>query len=486
MTLVFQTGIDLRADLSRVVTRFFVPGREDVGPGNSRATPVLDRVLALSEEAVEKTLSDLIESFSDRHADLVAVFTHHADQVMSRVDTDQIVSPARRLLIGATFTHEYSIEGAALCNPSAVLHPVQPDDGSVAFIMSVRGVGEGHRSSVGFREGSLSVNGDVTLKKATRHPVLGSVSEGQLDRRVFKQRLLDLADDDENSVHALANFAERFTHQELTDVINALTAERSTRRKTSTTITNLRDLAESFYRVGFPAASQISQRVLWPHSPDESHGIEDARFVRFIEDDGTVVYYATATAFDGINVSQHLLETTDFAAFRVSPLVGEVSIGKGIAIFPRRINGMYAALTRSDRETNSVAFTDNVNCWTTAESVQFPVEPWEILQLGNCGSPIETPRGWLCITHGVGPLRTYALGAILLDLEDPRKVVARLRQPLLVPQVTRRNGYVPNVVYSCGGFAHGDLLVLPYGVADQSISVISASLDGVLASMEPV
>ena len=254
-------------------------------------------------------------------------------------------------------------------------------------------------------------------------------------------------------------------------------------KHTVTTIEHLRGLARSSYSLTFPETLQVSERVLWPYCPAERDGMEDARFVRFTEDDGTVAYYGTYTAFDGVHIAQHVLVTQDFLSFAASPMAGAGAIGKGLALFPRKVNGRYAALSRSDRETNAIAFSDDIRCWTDPQLIQSPNQPWEILQLGNCGSPIETERGWLVLTHGVGAMRTYAIGAILLDLDDPSLVIAVTLQPILWPGTDQRDGYVPNVMYSCGGFAHGDLLVLPYGVGDQTIEFATMSITTLLDSM---
>jgi predicted GH43/DUF377 family glycosyl hydrolase len=242
-------------------------------------------------------------------------------------------------------------------------------------------------------------------------------------------------------------------------------------------------LAGSSYRTTFPDHTELSERVLWPQAPSERQGMEDARFVRFVDDDGTVTYLGTYTAFDGDNIAQHLLETDDFGSFAASPMAGAAATGKGLALVPRKVGGRYVALSRSDRESNTIAFSDDLHTWATSEPLQSPERSWEILQLGNCGSPIETDDGWLVLTHGVGPMRTYSLGAILLDLDDPTRVRARSSVPILAPVAHRRDGYVPNVVYSCGGFAHGDVLVLPYGFGDQAIAVATLSVRALVASL---
>jgi predicted GH43/DUF377 family glycosyl hydrolase len=478
-----ETGIDLSPDRTRVITRFFVPGREDVGPGDSRAAPVIERILALDEREVEAAMREVDERYADRHESLHLTFIEHAAMVTSRIDPDASLSAARELLLGAAFTHEYSIEGAALCNPSAVLHPVQDASGDAAFILSVRGIGEGHRSSIGFRTGTLTAAGTVTIDRAGPFPRIGATTPGPHYREAFHAKLAELDDDHENAAYVLDPLPPRFDDIDLTVRIKDLAADASTRRNTTATIANLRNLARSSYQVEFPEGCDISEQVLWPHSPAEHHGMEDARFVRFTDASGDSRYLATYTAFDGIHVSQQLLETTDFTTFAVSPIGGAAATGKGLALFPRQIGGQFAALSRSDRETNSVAFSDDLRRWNTSETIQIPEQTWEILQLGNCGSPIETDAGWLVITHGVGPMRTYSLGAILLDLDEPQRVLARSVGPILSPDMDLCGGYVPNVVYSCGGFVHNDILVLPYGIGDQTISIATLSIVDLVQSL---
>jgi len=225
--------------------------------------------------------------------------------------------------------------------------------------------------------------------------------------------------------------------------------------------------------------------VLWPATSLESHGVEDARFVRFIEDDGNATYYATYTAFDGADITQQLLHTDDFLSFEASPMVGPAATNKGLALFPRRIGGRFAAMSRHDRETNAVTFSDTLGHWSDAVTCQTPDRDWEVIQLGNCGSPIETPSGWLVLTHGVGPMRTYSIGALLLDLDDPTTVLATLPEPLLTPATDEQDGYVPNVVYSCGALLHGDTLVVPYGIADTAIAIATVQVPELLDAMVP-
>jgi len=483
VALVTDTGIELHQDRTRVIVRFFVPGREDVGPGESRATSVISRILQLDERDVDAAMQDVDAQFSDRHRGFHDYLSDHAEMVMPRLETDVNLSEARQLLLGAAFTSEYAIEGAALCNPSVVLSPQQGVNGDAEFIMSVRGIGEGHISSIGFRTGRITSSGTVTLDPPGPFPETAYGVPGLHHQSVFHAKLAEIGDDQENAVYALNPLPTRFDDTELNARIELLAAESATRSSTSSTVAHLRYLARTSYAVEFPISSSISERVLWPQMPAERHGMEDARFVRFVRDSGEVTYYATYTAFDGLNVSQQLLETKDFSIFSTSAMGGAAALGKGLAIFPRKIGSRYVALSRSDRETNSIAFSDDLFCWNDSETIQIPEESWDILQLGNCGSPIETDAGWLVLTHGVGPMRTYSIGAILLDLDEPQKVIARSAEPIISPAKGRRDGYVPNVVYSCGGFAHNDTLVLPYGIADQSIAIATLSIDQLIRSM---
>lgn len=485
LQLIVDSGVVLAPDYRRVIARLFIPGHEDVGPGDSRAGPVIERLLKLSESDVHRAIGELDRRFAHRHRDLHRTFRLHADLVGARLDPTVALTDTRRLLLGATFTHEYTIEGASLCNPSAVLFPEMDRPGQTAFVMSVRCIGEGHRSSIGFRTGYLSDQGEVTINPTGRFPEMAIAGPGLLKKSVFRMKLNERTEASENAAFVLDHLPAYFTGDELDERIAALAADTVTRRYTEETILHLTQLAHEFYAVEFDRDTEVDERVLWPRVAAEQNGMEDARFVRFVDDSGFVTYYATYTAFDGTNIAQHLLETTDFRSFSAAPMAGAAATGKGLALFPRRIGGKFVALSRSDRESNSIAFSDDVSCWPEAEVIQVPEQPWETIQLGNCGSPIETDAGWLVLTHGVGPMRTYSLGALLLDLDDPRRVVAYCAQPLLTPSSERQNGYVPNVLYTCGAFLRGDTLVLPYAIADQSIAISTLSVSRLLTSMTP-
>jgi predicted GH43/DUF377 family glycosyl hydrolase len=483
--LVTRSPQRLTANPSRVITRLFVPGQEGFEYQESRAGAVLARILALDEGQVRSALDDVVIRFNGRHRDLAGTFRRHARELADRLDPGRELSEARKLLLGATFTSEYAIEGAALCNPSIVAHPDQAGTvaGSLRFVMSVRGIGEGHRSSIGFRTGVIDAAGGVTIDDPAPFATVGAAEPALLDAAVFRSELTRVDDAGEAADYVLDRLGERFTQAALNEQFARLQTSLSTRRHAKETISSLRSIAERTYAVEFSNSTTLSERVLWPSIGAEQAGMEDARFVRFIDDDGSTTFYATYTAYSGSHISQQLLETTDFQSFTSAPIVGHAAANKGLALFPRRIGGRFAAMSRSDRESNTVAYSDHLSVWTSALPCQSPTRAWEVLQLGNCGSPIETDAGWLVLTHGVGPMRTYSIGAILLDLDDPTRILSQLPQPLLSPATDEQDGYVPNVVYSCGVLVHADTLVLPYGISDAAIGIARVPLPELLAAL---
>jgi predicted GH43/DUF377 family glycosyl hydrolase len=464
----------------------FVPGQEGFDHQDSRTAAVVARLLALDDHESEAMLEGITDAFCGRHRDLLGTFERHAAAVADRLEPGSELSEARRLLLGATFTSEIAIEGAALCNPSIVAHPDQSGvaaDG-VRFVMSVRGVGEGHRSSIGFRTGTVDGAGCVTFEPPPLFAEAGTIIDAAHDATVFRSELHRMDSHGENAAYVLDALGERFSSEELEVRLRELQANVTTRQHAERTVEIMRRIAERSYTVVFSPDTALAERVLWPSTSIESHGMEDARFVRFTHDDGLVVYYATYTAYDGTHISQQLLATTDFCRFKSSPLTGDAAMNKGMSLFPRRIGGRFAALSRWDRESNCVAFSDNLRRWNRAVPVQVPARAWEVLQLGNCGSPIETDAGWLVLTHAVGPMRTYSIGALLLDLEDPTIVLGQLQQPLLTPEREEQDGYVPNVVYSCGALVHAGTLVLPYGIGDAAIGIATVPLADLLAGLD--
>ncbi len=478
--LLTRTPFRLEPDPSRTICRLFVPGQETLIRGESRAMAVIDRVLDLSEEEVERAATRTLARFSGGYRDLAVTLERNFQMVAHRLGSDIRVGQARRQLIGAYFSQEYALEAAALFNPSLVAHPDQAgcQPGAVRFVMSLRAVGEGHLSSVEFRTGTVSESG-IHVDTPGRFLDTGHVVPVAHDRDLFRAKLADLVSEDENARFLWNLLPARFTAAELDMALAELGKQRLTREDSAGLTDKVRRMAASSYAVEFGEHEDLSERVLWPTSPAESHGMEDARFVRFT-DGAETIYYATYTAFDGSQVAPHLLETRDFRTFTVSPLSGPSASNKGMALFPRRIAGRYVALSRWDRESNAIGYSADGHRWGEAVTVQTPTHPWELIQLGNCGSPIETPMGWLVFTHGVGPMREYAIGVILLDLDQPERLIGALPEPLLVAEDTERDGYVPNVVYSCGPMIHGDKIVLPYGCSDSSVRIATVDLSRLL------
>ncbi len=483
--LVTRCPLRLRADRSRVITGLFVPGQEGFERHDSRAGAVLARTLALDESQVRSSLDEVITRFDGRHRDLVGTFRRHVGELADRLVPEAEVSEARMLLLGAMFTREYAIEGAALCNPSVVAHPDQNGTapGELRFVMSVRGIGEGHHSSIGFRCGVVDAAGGVTVDEPTSFATAGPVTPALLDAAVFRSELSRIDRSREATDYVLDALGASFTRADLDERLEHLGTHLSTRGHAQETISMIRAVAERTYGIEFESGTELSERVLWPSTSAEAAGMEDARFVRFVDDDGSVTFLATYTAYSGSQISQQLLETTDFRSYVSTPLVGRAAANKGLALFPRRINGRFAAMSRSDRESNTVAYSDHRYVWPTSVACQPPTRSWESVQLGNCGSPIETGAGWLVLTHGVGAVRTYRIGAILLDLDDPARVIGRLDEPLLEPGPDEQDGYVPNVVYSCGALVHNETLVLPYGIGDAAIGVATVPLPALLSAL---
>jgi predicted GH43/DUF377 family glycosyl hydrolase len=477
-------------DATRVLAKPFIPGGAYQDSGTSRAAVVLDRIMRMSDDDVVTTLSDVLARFVDRHRDLDAVLDGNVAHVAAHIGRPELsdgLSPDRRRLIGAFFTHEYSVEAAALGNPSMVVAPDQSGlgDGEARFVLSLRAIGEGHISSIEFRTGVVAADASVRLDEPSGFVTTGTHSPHPFDKRFFVAKLEDLGVLNAIEERVLEQLDDRFTMAELEGAIATLAGDGIEPSISGETTRLLHWLASSNYRTSFPSSVGLSERVLFPSGPTESHGMEDARFVRFVDDDDTCTYYATYTAFDGHQILPQLLETSDFAEFRVTTLSGRAARNKGIALFPRRIGGQLVALGRLDNTSNYVMSSFDVRVWQTARVIQEPERPWELMQLGNCGSPIETEAGWLVITHGVGPFRTYALGALLLDLDDPARVIGHLDDPLLVADERDRDGYVPNVVYSCGSILHAGNLIVPYGFADVGASIATFPLDELLNRLSP-
>lgn len=483
MVTVRRSMQTLLPDPERVVALPFWPGGINFGGEPDRVDLIIDRVGALTDEEVAAQVDQIEKLFAGRHRDPESVWEQHTDLARRLSPVVETFSPERLRLVGMTFTQEYAFEAAAVCNPS--IAPLgEPDgEGSLPFVMSTRSIGEGHLSSISFRSGIVSRDGEVEIAPASRWAEHGSQRSARFDASIFRDRLREMRADNVLSHRVLDELPSEFTIQELEAVLARLAESDVPPALRFETERAMHWLAASSYEVHFDDIP-LSERVLSPSAPAESRGMEDARMVRFVDDDGSVRYYATYSAYDGFDVLPQLIETTDFSSFRVATLTGACARGKGMALFPRRIGGDYVALARTDHESTFVIRSDHVRRWDVAELVLRPSEPWELVQAGNCGSPIETDEGWLVIMHGVGPMRRYVLSVVLLDLDEPTKVVARLRQPLIEPQEEERSGYVPNVVYSCGGLTHGDHLVVPYGFSDVGVRIATASLSEILAAMD--
>jgi predicted GH43/DUF377 family glycosyl hydrolase len=418
---------------------------------------------------VEAQLALLRADFLTRHIDLESCWRRHFSMVRSHVG-DHLLSFSRELYIGALFSGEYALESAALFNPSIVPHPDQSGvaEGELRFVLSLRATGEGHISSIEFRSGVIHEDGRITI--ATISPLVSApdVEENPSYRKLmFLHKLKEMGFENEWSQRILEPLGDDFTHMELDrSMLQNLGEGEEHRREVERTRECVNWLAHSNYEVHFPPAVSLSQRIIFPGSPNESNGIEDARFVRFVEDDGSTCYYATYTAYNGRAILPQLLETPDFQNFRVRTLNGNAVQNKGMALFPRRINGKCAMISRQDDENLFLMISDNLHFWNDPRPLATPSQPWEFVKIGNCGSPIETDRGWLLLTHGVGPMRRYCIGAMLLDLDDPGRVLGSLELPLLEPIGENREGYVPNVVYSCGAMIHNGRLILPYALSD--------------------
>jgi predicted GH43/DUF377 family glycosyl hydrolase len=472
---VQRTGVIMTGDPRRVAARLFLPGQEPSAPGTSRAAGVVARCSAMSDEEVDATLAEIDRSYASRHCGLDALLRANFAAIAHRVPEAAGVSAGRRRLLGAYFTREISIEAAALFNPSVVAHPAPGlTPGSLRFLMSARAVSEGHLSTVVFRAGSFEPDegpDGVRMDPPPRFVAAAKRGSASVPRERLRQQAAADGAEPETLGFVLSRLPDAVDLAALDEATDALRRESLTWTDVEVTIELLRRTVTSTYQVSFAAESNLSERTLFPEVDDESHGMEDARFVRLVEDDGSSSYAATYTGFNGSAVVSRRLDTDDFRTFRSTPLTGRAADNKGMALFPRRVGGRYLALSRWDRENNAVASSADGYQWNDVAELQTPAETWELIQLGNCGPPLETEIGWLVLTHGVGPMRAYALGALLLDLEDPTRVVGRLPEPLLRPQGAERDGYVPNVVYSCGGLIHQQKLLLPYGCSDTSIRV---------------
>lgn len=483
MTLVplRRHNVNLTPESTRVVLRPFIPSE------GHRITTIVGRAMALSEDEVTQDLAAVRLEFHSRHLDVEARLLENFDKIRSHVFTQRPLSLSRKLLIGALFSGEYALESAALFNPSIVPHPDQTgvEEGALRFVMSLRATGEGHISSIEFRTGTMSRTGDISIDPVSRFvSVPEIVPNPSYRKKRYNIKLHDMGFDNEHASAVMAPLAEHFTRTDLNKSVGTVRHETlPATRDLNRTLECIQWLADSNYELKFSETLAMSERIIFPVSANETNGIEDARFVRFTDDDGTITYYATYTAYNGRAILPQLIETTDFLHFRVLTLNGSAVQNKGMALFPRRISGRYAMLSRQDDENLFIMFSDNPHYWRDPQMLLRPVETWEAVKIGNCGSPVETEAGWLVVTHGVGPMRKYCIGAALLDLHDPTKVIGRLREPLIAPEGNEREGYVPNVVYSCGSLLHGRQLILPYAMSDKASTISTISIDVLLAAL---
>ncbi len=476
-----RTGIVLSPNKQRVVLRPFQP------PGNDRVLRVIARVCSLSEAKVDSQLAHVLEEFHGRHQKPTAYFERRFQSLRHHLLTDAPISKNRRLLLGAYFTQEYALESAALFNPSLVWHPDQsnlPAD-SRRFAMSLRAVGEGHISSVVFRSGTIDGNLNIEIDDPVKFVTTPRyVPDSRYENGLFRRKLIELGLGNSFTYEVLDALPEEFTLDELESRLQAsLREHRAFHNELAPLVDRVVMLAKSNYEIQYTPEHELSERMIFPFSPTESNGIEDARFVHFQEEDGGSRYYATYSAYDGQLVLPQLLETKDFLRFKMHTLNGPAVANKGMALFPRKINGHYAMLGRQDGEHLSLMYSEMPYFWHTSELIVKPANPWEYIQMGNCGSPIETDDGWLVLTHGVGPMRKYCIGAMLLDLNDPSKVLSRLKEPLISPNEIEREGYVPNVVYTCGSIVHENHLVIPYAMSDYATTFATIELNELISSM---
>lgn len=479
--LVATTSHELRPDPSRIVLRPFLlePGPET----SNRLDRLAGRALDMPRAVAERIVDEMRERHQGRHADLEGTWLRHLDMgaASSEVVAD-VADPTKRLLVGALLTQGYAYEAAALTNPSIVPFGDPDDQRSQPFLMSLRAIGEGHISSIAFITGRAHDDGTIELDDRHPHSTNGTRRPAVLRKEQFRERLEELGSGAADAV-LLDLLGETFDRDDVSEVAyqalegdhDPASLEEAARR--------MHWLADSSYEVSFDDSLPISEHVLSPAAPIESNGMEDARFVRFVEDDGSVRYYATYTAYDGTHILPQLVETSDFHRFRISTLSGPASHHKGMAIFPRRVGGDLVALSRHDDERTFVLRSADIGVWRNAELAYEPEMDWDLVKTGNCGSPIETEHGWLVITHGVGPMRRYVIGALLLDLDQPEKVVARLHEPLIEPSSDEPFGYVPDVVYSCGSMLHGENVIIPFGYSDLGIRIAVAPVAELIGAM---
>ncbi|OGS20233.1 MAG: glycosidase [Elusimicrobia bacterium RIFOXYA2_FULL_39_19] len=482
-SFIENSKVMLKPDNKRIILRPFIPRSE------LQITNIISRVMSLTEDAVKNLLKTVMNDFSGRHSNIEPTFFEHYKMVHPHLFTDLQPSKERKLLIGSYFTCEYSFESAALFNPSIVPHPDQSNlpEGTLRFVMSLRAVGEGHISSLTFRTGTIDKNCSVILDAPGKHTISAKHVENSFyDKLCFRKKLTEMGIENDFSVCVLDSLKDEFTFLELLYNLKEVTCNNSRVKSSTDKFTNdkILWLALSNYETQLPASNVLSDLVIFPTSPAEQNGIEDTRLVLFTDDEGRKTYYGTYTAYDGKVVLPQLLETKDFNHFKMITLNGKAVENKGMALFPRKINGKYAMISRQDNENLFLMYSDNIHFWHETHLIMKPTYEWEFVQIGNCGSPIETDAGWIVLTHGIGPVRRYCISAVLLDKQDPSRVIGRLKEPLIMPDETEMAGYVPNVVYTCGALIHNEKLILPYAMSDNITTVAVIDLKKLLIELK--
>jgi beta-1,2-mannobiose phosphorylase / 1,2-beta-oligomannan phosphorylase len=484
--IVNRKDITFVPDSTRIIARFLFTT-------DQRAKSTILSVLNMTPNEATVSLNQALRDYSMRHRNISKIFEKHFAKVSHLIselgiDPESLTYP-KKIIIGSYFTMEYSIEAAAFFNPSIVEHPDQSETlpGEKRVIISFRATGEGHISSIVFRTGVLDKNANLILEPVGKMlEEAEHIRQYQYNKSVFKKKFEEMYNfrDIIPSELILDKLNDTFSYGELYKCVQEAKKGLHLADDKEHLFNQIIWLASSHYKLEFSLDTNISERVIFPVSQSEKNGIEDARFVKFTEDNGTINYYATYTAYDGTAILPKMLETCNFYNFEIMPINGEIATNKGMALFPRKINGKYAMLCRLDGFNNYIAFSDTLNVWREATLLQEPKFPWELIQIGNCGSPIETPEGWLVITHGVGPMREYSIGASLFDLNNPEKEIGRLRNPLIVPNSKEREGYVPNVVYSCGSMIHNQDLIIPYAMSDYASTLATVNLQGLLNALK--
>ncbi len=481
---VIRKEVHFLPDASRVVARYFM------NEGAS-AHDMLSRISGLSEEKVRMILKQTLRDFAHRHRNITKLFKKHykrAREILEEMQIDfQDFSSERKLLMGAYLTMEYSIESTAFFNPSIIPDTDQRflEEGEMRVILSFRATGEGHISSIVFRRAVLDKNNDLNMMSIGKSMDIAEVlPKKSYHKKAFISKMNEMKIPERYFRFIMKEFPDHFEYADLKEMLARALNEPTIETDQKLALEEISWLVDSYYDIQFNPDSDISERVIYPISNTEKGGIEDARFVQFTDDDGSQKYYATYTAYDGHTILPKLLLTEDFCKFRIIPLIGKGAMGKNLALFPRKIRGQYVMLSRIDGVNNFIMFSDRNTVWEHPTLLQTPQYPWEFVKIGNCGSPLWTKEGWLMITHGVGPMRRYCIGAALLDLEDPTREIGRLKEPLLIPLEKEREGYVPNVVYSCGSIIHNEHLILPFAVSDYSTTYAVIELEALLVAIK--